>query len=59
MRASLQLSAPLENLATLTLGSSGLTALSAGSSTAPLSLVQFAVSGVSKDVLKGPKGACA
>jgi len=59
MRASLQLSSPLENLATLTLGSSGLTALSAGSTTAPLSLVQFAVPGVSKDVLKGPKGACA
>ena len=32
-----------------------LAALSAGSTAAPVSLVQFAVPGVSKDVLKGPK----
>ena len=59
MRASLKRSSPLDNLATLTFGSSGLAALSAGSTAAPVSLVQFAVPGVSKNVLKGPKGACA
>ena len=59
MRASLKRSSPLENLATLTLGSSGLTALSAGSTTAPVSLVQFSVPGISERVLLGPKGACA
>ena len=59
MRTSLKCSSPLENLATLTLGSSGLSALSADSTAAPVSLVQFPVPGVSKDVLVGPKGACA
>jgi len=58
MRASLKRSSPLENLATLTLGSSGLAALSAGATEAPVSLVQFGVPGIPGDVLVGPKGAC-
>jgi len=58
MRTSLKHSSPLENLATLTLGSSGLTALSAGLTAAPVSLVQFRVPAISEDVLVGPKGAC-